>query len=119
MQRDMDLVRQILLEVEQKIGALDAKEIEIEGAEPNTVNYHVGLLVDAGLLRAENVTSMGRLEYLVQGLTWEGHEFLDASRNSQIWEKAKAVWTEKSLTLPFEVMKVFLAQLIKESLFGG
>jgi len=53
--------------------------------------YHVSLLRDAGLLEARvHRTDVGRFApVIIFGLTWAGHEFLDAARDDTLWRRAK------------------------------
>ncbi len=39
------------------------------------------------------------------GLTWEGHEFLDAIREQRPWETVKNSLTEKGAALSYEALK--------------
>lgn len=89
MKRDMDLIRAILLHVEK----CDNLQFTIEGYDEQCIAYHVRLLVQAGFLLARTSTSLsGEIELQDCGttsLTWEGHEFLEASRDERLWSKAK------------------------------
>ena len=52
------------------------------------MTYHVALLVEAGFLSGNiKMASIGNV--VVSKLTWEGHEFLDAIRDPDIWSKTK------------------------------
>jgi hypothetical protein len=55
MQRDMDLVREILAAVERQPYTRGPLEIEIAGRNPREIGYHVMLLQQAGLIEAENL----------------------------------------------------------------
>jgi hypothetical protein len=89
MKRDMDLIRKILFHVEK----CDNLQFAIEGYEEQCVAYHVRLLVEAGLLHAVAQTCLSGTIVLQEcghtGLTWAGHEFLEASRDEGLWTKAK------------------------------
>ena len=52
-------------------------------------------------------------------LTWEGHEFLDAARDQGLWDRVKAAGSDHAVGMSFELMKVFLIELPKNTLFGG
>lgn len=94
MKRDMDLIRRIMLAAE------NGQQFE-ESADQRTVAYHASLLVEAGLLRAlVSNDEKGEPEaYVLKSPTWEGHEFLDATRDKSAWEHVKekvgaaGVWT--------------------------
>ena len=104
MKRDMDLCRQILLEIE---ATRPGEPIEMlqAGASGNDVIEHLQLLQDAGLIEAR--VDRHFRDYSIQRLTWEGHEFLQAARDDGVWAKAKerigSAW--ESVTFPL-LMKV-------------
>lgn len=60
------------------VGASHAPEIP--PFRPEEVAFHVSLGVDSGFLNGTDVTTMGSThrEYMVSGLTWSGHDVLDA-----------------------------------------
>ena len=111
MKRDMDLVKAILLKLENTdcIGFID------DYSAPQ-VNYHVALLQDAGLIVNDGYydATSPAMQFRTR-MTWSGHEFLDASRNNSLWERAKKITLEKTGALTFEVLKAVLAQLAKEA----
>ena len=95
MKRDMDLVRDILLDVETKgqptVGE-QTIDIAIEGREIEEVQYHLWLLVEAGLIDAHLTTNPQvhtPTRVRLRRLTWQGHEFLDTIRDPEIWKKTK------------------------------
>jgi hypothetical protein len=108
MKRDMELVRTILLQVEN-----DDRSLDIEGYESSTVEKHFELLVEAGLLKANiKHTGDGSLIFLgTPRLSWEGYEFLDAARNDTIWKKAKKTLEGTTSSISFAVLKALLTQL--------
>lgn len=87
MKRDMDLVRSILLAMEN--GATG--EFVIEGYDAQTVGHHVLLMSQAGLVLAEDDTCFGQevTTAIAMDMTWQGHEALDAWRNDTVWAKTK------------------------------
>ena len=117
MKRDMDLVRQILFAIEdlpkQHNGFVD---IKIDGRAAEEINYHLMILIDAGLIKADFVTNK-MTDYIWKSirLTWDGHEFLDASRDNKRWEKAKGVMAQAG-GFALDVMKQLLIQYLKADL---
>lgn len=92
MNRDMDLVRLILLEVAEK-GVIPYQMMEplaVEGYPADLVNYHIWMLEGAGLIEAVDLTSHGHFECRPRCLTWHGHEFLDSIRDPEVWHQTKA-----------------------------
>jgi Hypothetical protein (DUF2513) len=93
MQRDMDLIRDVLLEIEAD-PELDghhwksfAPTDEVcQRHSTQEVGYHLRLLVEAGFVKG--VVGTDDLPVVSQ-LTWRGHEFLDNIRDPSIWRETK------------------------------
>ena len=106
MKRDMDLCRQILLEIEARKSG-ESIEMLQTGASGNDVIEHLQLLQDAGLIAAR-VDRHSR-DYSIQRLTWEGHEFLQAARDDGVWAEAKerigSAWRSVTFSLLKEVLE--------------
>lgn len=117
MKRDMDLVRLILLEIEDHQHGLAPQRLPIEGYADEQIGYHVHLMGQAGLLKVADVTCQGSLspEAIPVRMLWAGHDFLDAARSDTIWNRAKkhlgAEWT----SVPLEVLKALLVKLVSQS----
>jgi DNA-binding transcriptional ArsR family regulator len=97
MKRDMDLIRQILLKVEQNNDPNKAVIVHIAGRSEGEVSYHILLLSQAGLVKALHIRDgNGDERWSVFHLTWQGHDFLDTIRvKSQIKDRIKSQLTTK------------------------
>jgi Hypothetical protein (DUF2513) len=86
---------------------LRQKPLGIEGYDPATVASHVKLMQQGGLVEARVVEPDGQppMVAMVYGLTWEGHNWLDATRNDTIWAKTKEWIAEKGGDASLEVLK--------------
>lgn len=86
--RDMDVVREILLAIENGLKSFDLSEdfpnSEIDAEQ---LEYHYDLMVKHGLIN-QMARSIGGGVH-VTGLTWEGHDFVDTLRDPEIWKKTK------------------------------
>jgi Hypothetical protein (DUF2513) len=110
--RDMDLIRSILLTVEgdPSLTGPTAKHYgasDFPGYTDSDVRYHVELLVEAGFLQAHSSHTAGPRDW-VSRLTWQGHEFIAATKDEDIWHKVKSrakVVTEVALPLLTELAK--------------
>ncbi|MND89747.1 hypothetical protein D3C80_818160 [compost metagenome] len=93
-QRDMDLVRDLLLyfEARQDPSLIEYQDVSIDARSELEIGHHLNLLFNAGLLIAEPVTTdTGRVIYVIpQTLSWAGHEFLDNIRDPEIWKQTKS-----------------------------
>ena len=114
MKRDMDLARRILIEIEAApyTGSPSYSISQITDFDLEEVNYHIMLLEEIGLIKAKGLHSRGgKSKWLIERLTFEGHEFLEAAKNETIWQKAKKLIQDKGGALTFEVAKAVLAQV--------
>jgi hypothetical protein len=116
MQRDMDLVRQILLKVEEHPTGFAPNKIKIDGYTSEQIGYHAYIMGEAGLLNVIDVTTNDSSgpEAMIQSMTWNGHEFLEAAREPGRWKDAKNV-VNKAGGASFEVFKAVLIELAKKA----
>ena len=112
MERDWDLIRHLLLEIEKKQDTRPV-DLTIESHPASTVTYHLELLAAAGLI--EGIRTAGDA-YYPRGLTWQGHDFLDAIRDETVWNKTKRIMKEKVGSLSFDVLKTLASSVAKEVL---
>jgi len=90
MERDLTLIRELLLYVEATCEGGEIKRLDYEhfkSFDQKMVYGHERLLREKGLLR-NGSQRIGMLISLY-GLTWEGHDFLDSIRNPEVWRKTK------------------------------
>lgn len=112
MQRNMDLVRAILMRIENNPSGRTPKNLGIEGFPPGQVGYHAHLMLQESLIEGVDVThsqSESR-EAIPTGLTWKGHEFLDLARDQERWNRAKAI-IAKIGSAPISVWEKVLTDL--------
>ena len=117
MKRDFDLIRKILLEVEScddSRGIGHSGAIQIREYSADSIQYHVGLLVDAGFVTGERVQVYGShgAFYLQLNLAWRGHEFLDNARDDSIWQTVKKELGSKWSSVSFGVLETLLKQAV-------
>ena len=119
MERNLDIVREIFIGVESSDPGKEGKSLEELNNDygKDVIDYHVTILVEAGLILGVDMTTLGDRynSYIIQRLTWEGHEFLDAAKDSKNWEKAKTA-LGKLAGVPIEVVKALLVSYVKEEL---
>src|SRR6056297_716450 len=116
MKRDIDLIKEILLQMEESGNPLQPVKIDIENRSQNEVSYHIKLLHQAGLIEAENVSGTDSFKWIPISLTWHGHEFLDAIRNDTVWTKLKAKISEHGGNIPFQLLKELATQYARDHL---
>ena len=107
MRRDFDLIRTILLGVEE-----DGAKAFSRAEEP-TLYYQAMLLHEAGYVRA--VTDDQGIT--VFRLTRSGHDFLDSVRDDSIWNSTKDRVRKVSGSASLEVVKA-VAESITKAMLG-
>ena len=114
MKRDLGLIRKMVLAIEDAPSGW-APDLKFEGYSDAQVGYHAYLLIDAGLAKGEDASTMGSEapEGFISSLTWAGHEFADAARDEARWKKAMGVVQEKGGSVTIGVLTQLLVALMK------
>jgi hypothetical protein len=117
MKRDLELIRKMVLSIEDAPSGW-APDLKFDGYSDAQVGYHAYLLIDAGLARGQDASTMGSdaPEGFITSLTWAGHEFADAARDETRWKKAMGVVQEKGGTVTIGVLTQLLIVLMKGAL---
>lgn len=107
MKRDMNLVRLILLEIEEKYRSTVIYDLTIDGYDAETVAYHCKILYDAGLISDYGAQYAGDEIDLfgVGSLTWDGNDFLEKIRDNSQWKKVKETISQKDLPMVIDTIK--------------
>src|SRR5437667_4183583 len=87
MKRDMDVIRRILMRVEQAEEPTES----LSECPADVFAYHAMLLFDGRLAEGDFAKGPNLLPVnaVIFHLTWKGHEFLDSARSETIWNTAK------------------------------
>ena len=111
MKRDMDLIRTILLEIEEDANIngrfiVSDADLRQDNTDAPTIQYHLRLLMDAGYIEGHDAhkltgeiilpkpeAGLPRREDMpaiqITRMTWEGHDFLESVRDDKVWQKTK------------------------------
>ena len=95
MKLNVDCIRAVLLEIEKiPYGQnLRPKTLysSVETFAEEDINYSIIKLKEAGFIDAVIVESDDGFifRFLVNDITWDGHQFLNNVREASVWEKAK------------------------------
>jgi len=116
MKRDMELIR--LLLIEQETGD---KPDGLSSYPDADQIYNLQLMQDAKLVVADFISDEEGtpVTALVHRLTWAGHDFLDATRDSKIWKKAKEHVIKPGMSWTFQTLLEFLKREIDQRFLGG
>ncbi|MEH0802432.1 DUF2513 domain-containing protein [Vibrio alginolyticus] len=121
MKRNMTLIRRLLLSIEKHPDRISG--FNFENYKPEDINYHVALLIDAGLLegdyvRSHSSSSMAPARFVITSMTWAGHEFLDNLRQEDVWNVIKTKFKDDSVETVIAVAKDLAANFAKKKLQG-
>lgn len=112
MKRDWDLIRMILLSLEEADG--EHRMSEDMGVYPaNWVAVHMKMLESGGLIAGEEIVPMsGDVSFLATSITWNGREFIDSIRSDSIWDKSKGILKEKGIGLTVDTIKAAVVAVV-------
>jgi len=104
MQRDMDLIREIISEIESWQDT-SPRIVKLEGRDQSLVQDHVAMLQSADLVHVTDVsrTNSGQ-SLVVTDLTWDGHEFAAALKTPTVWESMKSKVGDAMTSLPMRAL---------------
>ena len=126
MELNHDCVRTLLLEIEdnKKLGEplteYNFKDnIVFSKYDFETVMYSLLKLKEAEYLNVQFSWSEGTIvAWIINDITWSGHEFLDNIRDTETWQKVKSVASKTSsmsVTLMSKLAFQYLAQKFSQS----
>ena len=117
MKRDLDLARQLLLDIEARgadcsVSVLHNGTVHEHASTSfeidERVRYHLRLLIDGGFLKEVDRTTAG---VPCVRLTYDGHEFLELARHESLWREAKWLCQERTGGESLTVIRTFLVRL--------
>jgi hypothetical protein len=119
MKRDMDLIRKILLAIEESPEPELPSQPLIQGSSNKQVNEHLRLLMEAGYIDALTSRGDDMIAFDWIRLLWPGHEFLAAARDDTIWNKAKTKLGGGFSTVTLAILENLLVALTRAQLGLG
>ncbi|MFZ0870068.1 MAG: DUF2513 domain-containing protein [Rhodanobacter sp.] len=117
MKRDWDVVRELLLALEEKDDVTTNRNT-LPGRDQQVVAYHIQILGEARLIHG-GASPTGHEERLISHafrLTWSGHELLDKMRDDTTWNKIKHKASSKGVDLSFQVIGMLAKYYAREHL---
>ncbi len=96
MKRDLSLCRELLLKLEDVSQsptvtyhfAFGDDEIALEDWSADDIAYNLARMLEAGFF-AENSETTAEGGFIFTGISWVGHDYLDAVRDPERWRKTK------------------------------
>lgn len=110
MKRDLDLIRRILLALE------DEKPESLTGENQELVSYHVQLLLDAEYVKGTVVWDREAKPhgYVVERITMNGYDYLDSVRDPKVWKETRSLLEKVGGSATLEVVKDVSAKVMVE-----
>ena len=117
MKRDMDLVRKILLAIEESETGYAPRDLGIEGYTEEQTGYHIYIMKEGGLVNGIEIECDDESgpTAVATSMTWAGQEFLDAARQSERWNEAKSL-LDKVGGAALSVWQTVLTKLVLKNL---
>jgi Hypothetical protein (DUF2513) len=111
MKRDMDLVRNLLLEIEEWDDSPGERTLgkRNEGISEQKIYDHLEIMAEAGLIIGMRTAGA----YYPDRITWNGYDFLDAVRNESTWQRTQDKIKSSFGTLPFDMVKAVAIEIAK------
>ena len=86
-------------------------EFIYEEEDARSVDEHCALLIEAGLfngvvIRNDNSGIIRKVK--IRDITWEGHNFIDAAKNDNLWNKAKSTILNGATGITFGLLQKWL-----------
>ena len=117
MKRDLDLVRQLLLQIEGLPAGPPAQYRASEIEDP-VLLAHFELVIASGLVNGKisrSQSSRGDV-ISISGLTWEGHEWVEMVRSQSVWNETKSMLLESGGALTYELTKIAAMTILRARL---
>lgn len=112
MKRDWDVVRKVLLAVEDLPDRKSAiTEQDVDGIDSDDVYHHALILIEAGYVVGHEGVKQGGKSVFLQRLTWAGHELLDAIRQQSKWNNIKRYAREQGIELTAKGIELVLSSM--------
>jgi hypothetical protein len=119
MKRNMDLIREILLEIESQPAGKLIAEINYpdDKYSAEDVMGHLRLIEQAGLIDGHLKIFDGGALIAIHGLSNEGHDLLDSIRGEAVWQKTKDRVEEVGGSVALDTLKA-IAGAVAAKLLG-
>ena len=120
MKRDLDLLRKMLLRIEE----LDSTKSKITINSfsdlcdyPPLISLHIELLIDDGFIETSEPIYRGPIsDYWIYRLTSSGYDYLDAIRNPSIWQSTLNKIESVGGSVTLDIVKSIAVSIIKSHL---
>ena len=113
MKRNLDLVREILIQLENCDYTSGGHHLKVEGYSDDDFNYHIKIMHEGGLIEAQSSQGSkphngGQIVYKVwtpKSITWTGHQYLSSIRDKRVWSELKEKYKDRLFDISFDAVK--------------
>ena len=120
MKRDFDLIRNILLTIEEAPSGLYLQPDDFLPVcnDLDKIVFHLELLDDAGFIKSIDASTALCDSVVVKRMTFAGCDYLDAVRDKAIWERIREKLAPFSGQVSLEIVKALGISLVKQQLMS-
>jgi hypothetical protein len=117
MKRDFDLIRRIMTDIEEKPAGLQIRSLTYPEYDQATIYQHINLLINENFINGITHKTAARIDaIIINGLTWKGHDFIDAAKDDTLWKKAKETILKPTVSMTFTILLEWLKEEAKKKL---
>ncbi|WP_353106222.1 DUF2513 domain-containing protein [Acetoanaerobium noterae] len=119
MKRNLDLIRHILLTIEEsEKPRLTGIDFENENFDSKQISYHIQLLIDSSYIEASSFSSIGQgfPDFIVRRITNQGHDFIDSIRDNNVFVETKNNLLKVGGSASFEIVKSVATKVLEHYL---
>ncbi|MBI9030993.1 DUF2513 domain-containing protein [bacterium] len=116
MKLDIDLVRKILLTIEEAHEPIESNDaIKFENLDAEVIDYHLKKVLYANLITSRMQTKKDVSPFMLIEieLTWEGHQLIDLIREESFWNKLKTKVISSGVGISIYALKIAAPKLIE------
>lgn len=120
LKRDLNLIRNMLLRIEELNST--KQKITIESfldlcADPALISLHIELLIDSNYIETSEPIYCGVIkDFLIYRITSDGYDYLDSIRENSIWERTENMLFKVGGSAALDVVKSVAVSIIKTRL---
>lgn len=120
MKRDLNLIRNMLLRIEELNST--KQKITIESfldlcADPALISLHIELLIDSNYIETSEPIYCGVIkDFLIYRITSDGYDYLDSIRENSIWERTENMLFKVGGSAALDVVKSVAVSIVKTRL---
>lgn len=119
MRRNMDLVREILIEASKSDKEVRASDIAEKSSKYSLeeIIYNIRIMGEGNLINVYiDEREAGVVDAYIMYITWSGNDFLDSISSNEIWEKIKNNFSDKIINIPFDILTSLAKLYLKNKL---